>query len=68
TRSHCNNFFDTVDRYMESRIDREHASVTLGGHETMVRPYPISIEWPPAAMEGQAPVAACREAVMARYH
>ncbi|MBN8943550.1 MAG: trehalose-6-phosphate synthase [Rhizobiales bacterium] len=68
TRSHCNNFFDTVDRYMESRIDREQASVTLGGHETMVRPYPISIEWPPAAMEGQAPVAACREAIMARYH
>ena len=68
TRSHCNNFFDTVDRYMESRIDREQASVTFGGLETLVRPYPISIEWPPAAMEGQAPVPECRAAVIARYH
>ena len=31
-------------------------SVTLGGHETLVRSYPISIEWPPAALARQAPV------------
>lgn len=66
TQFHCNNFFETVDRFIESRIDREHASVTLGGHESKVRPYPISIDWPPKAMEGQAPIDECRAKVRER--
>jgi trehalose 6-phosphate synthase len=65
TQFHCNNFIDTVDRFIESRIDRELASVTVGGHETFVRPYPISIEWPPAALADQKPVADCRASVRA---
>ncbi len=67
TRFHCNNFLEAADRFMESRIDREYASVTFGGHETMVRPYPISIEWPPAALAHQAPVRECRDAVRRRF-
>ena len=67
TRFHCNNFIDTVDRYVESRIDREVASITLADHETFIRPYPISIEWPPAAMEGQPSIEEARAAVRARY-
>ncbi len=67
TQFHCNNFIEAVDRFMESRIDRERSSVTLGGHETLVRPYPISIEWPPAALARQAPTDECREAVKTRY-
>jgi trehalose 6-phosphate synthase/phosphatase len=67
TQLHCNNFIDTADRFMESHIDREHATVSVGGRETLVRPYPISIAWPPAPMEGQAPVNDCRAAVIARY-
>lgn len=63
TRFHCNNFFETVDRFVESRIDREHATVTLGGHETMVRAYPISIEWPPKALSNQPSIEACRHEV-----
>ncbi|ANW06035.1 alpha,alpha-trehalose-phosphate synthase (UDP-forming) [Bradyrhizobium icense] len=63
TQFHCNNFFETVDRFVESRIDREHATVTSKGHETMVRAYPISIEWPPAALAGQPPVERCRTEV-----
>ena len=43
---HCNNFLDSVDRYVESRIDREDSSVSYGGNATTVHPYPISIEWP----------------------
>jgi trehalose 6-phosphate synthase len=66
TQFHCNNFFETVDRFIESRIDREHATVTLAGHETMIRPYPISIEWPPKAMEGQPSIAVCRAQVRER--
>jgi trehalose 6-phosphate synthase len=67
TQFHCNNFLETVDRFIESRIDRERASVTLNGQETVVRPYPISIEWPPAALASQKPVAECREAVRKRF-
>jgi len=66
TRQHCNNFLEATDRFMESRIDREHDSVTVGGLDTLIRPYPISIEWPPAALSTQRPIAECREAVRTR--
>jgi trehalose 6-phosphate synthase len=68
TNFHCNNFLEGVDRFLEARIDREHNSVSRAGHETQVRAYPISIEWPPAALADQAPIAECRAAVVARFH
>ncbi|MDP2968000.1 MAG: trehalose-6-phosphate synthase [Deltaproteobacteria bacterium] len=43
---HCNNFLDTVDRALESRIDREHFAVERGGQTTLVKPFPISIAFP----------------------
>jgi trehalose 6-phosphate synthase len=46
TQQHCNNFIDSVDAFMESRIDRESNAVIQGPRRTVVRPYPISIEWP----------------------
>lgn len=67
TQFHCNNFLEAADRFMESRIDRERVSVTTSGLETLIRPYPISIEWPPAALETQLPVAECRVLVRERY-
>ena len=67
TQFHCNNFLEGTDRFVESRIDREHSSVTVGGRETMIRPYPISIEWPPSALASQAPVKECRNAVSRRF-
>lgn len=67
TRFHCNNFLDTVDRYMEARTDREHSMISFDSHDTLVRPYPISIEWPPAAMAGQKPVVECRSLVCERF-
>jgi trehalose 6-phosphate synthase len=44
-RYHCYNFLDVIDREMESKIDRERFSVVRGGHETLIRPYPISIDF-----------------------
>jgi trehalose 6-phosphate synthase len=67
TQFHCNNFLEGTDRFVESRIDRENSSVTVGGRETMIRPYPISIEWPPSALGAQAPVTECRSAVCQRF-
>ena len=46
TQFHCNNFLDTVDRFLEARVDREHFSVTIQGHVCYVKPFSISIEWP----------------------
>jgi len=43
---HCNNFLETVDRALESRIDWEHFAVERGGHTTRVKPFPISIAFP----------------------
>jgi trehalose 6-phosphate synthase len=66
TQFHCNNFFDTVDRFLEARVDRETFSISHGGETTEVRRYPISIEWPPAALQVQLPVAECRKRVRER--
>jgi trehalose-6-phosphate synthase len=44
-QSHCNNFLQTVDRALESRIDWEHFSVKRHGHFTTVRPFPISVDF-----------------------
>lgn len=46
TQQHCNNFIDSVDAFVESRIDRETHAVVQGARRTLIRPYPISIEWP----------------------
>ncbi|WP_348246302.1 hypothetical protein, partial [Salmonella enterica] len=60
---HCNNFVDTVDRFLEARVDRESFTVTLGGKATAVRRYPISIAWPPDQSMVAVPVAQCREEI-----
>ena len=44
-QAHCNNFLQTVDRTLESRIDWEHFSVKRSDHLTMVKPFPISVEF-----------------------
>jgi trehalose 6-phosphate synthase len=50
TRQYCLNFLESVQRFLECRVDLEEMSVTCGGHRTLVRALPISVEWPyPAA-------------------
>ena len=65
TQFHCNNFFDSVDRYLEARLDREFHAVVYGGVRTLVRPYPISIEWPNRWAMGTPSAPACRREVFA---
>jgi alpha,alpha-trehalose-phosphate synthase [UDP-forming] len=45
-QAHCNNFLDSVDRVLEARIDWEHFSISRNHHESRVRPFPISVEFP----------------------
>lgn len=63
TQFHCNNFLDCVDRFLESRIDREEHAVVQRGRRTLVRPYPISLEWPVKWLEDVRPQADCRASV-----
>jgi trehalose-6-phosphate synthase len=46
TQYHCNNFLETVDRALESRIDWDRFAVNRHGHTTLVKPFPISIAFP----------------------
>jgi trehalose 6-phosphate synthase len=46
TPFHCKNFLETVDRYLEARIEHEASTISYGGKLTEVEPYPISIAWP----------------------
>jgi len=58
-QAHCTNFLQTVDRALESRIDWEHFAVNREEHRTVVKPFPISVEFP----EKPAPA----DAAEARY-
>ncbi len=44
-RYHCLNFLDTVDRSLETKVDRERFEITRGGKTTAVRPFPIGIDF-----------------------
>jgi trehalose 6-phosphate synthase len=63
TQQHCNNFVDSVDAFMESRIDREATAIVQGRHRTLVRPYPISIEWPVHWLDELPSIEECRASV-----
>lgn len=63
TQLHCNNFLDSVDRYLETRIDRENNAVVMRGRRTLVRPYPISLEWPNHWVETSPSPEECRAQV-----
>jgi len=42
---HCDNFMETVRRLLEVRIDRERSAISRGGRTTLVRPFPISVDF-----------------------
>lgn len=63
TQLHCNNFLDSIDRYLETRIDRETNAVIMQGQRTLVRPYPIAIEWPSRWAETAPSPEECRAQV-----
>ncbi|HAM35706.1 MAG TPA: trehalose-6-phosphate synthase [Elusimicrobia bacterium] len=46
TQLFCNNFIETVDRALESRVRWESFSVEKEGHRTMVKPFPVGVCFP----------------------
>ncbi len=67
TRYHCKNFIETVDRYLEARIEHEHSTIAYQEKETLVESYPISIAWPSEQTAAAWPsIAECRRRVSER--
>jgi alpha,alpha-trehalose-phosphate synthase [UDP-forming] len=50
-QAHCNNFLETVERALESRIDWESFAVNRRDHMTVVRPFPISVAFCAASVD-----------------
>jgi len=60
TPFHCKNFLETVDRYLETRIEHASSTICHSGNLTLVEAYPISIQWPPPWQDTQLSIAECR--------
>jgi trehalose 6-phosphate synthase len=57
-RYHCQNFLDVIDREIEGRVDRERFSFVRAGHETLIRPYPMSVDFETISELSNSPEAA----------
>jgi trehalose 6-phosphate synthase len=55
-RYHCQNFIEAVERTIEARVDHEQSEIVRNNKSTLVRPFPISIDF-----ERQAAVALSTE-------
>ena len=42
---HCNNFLDTVSKTLDARVDFDYSMVSYRGERTLVRPFPISVDF-----------------------
>jgi trehalose 6-phosphate synthase len=67
TQFHCNNFIESCDRYLESRVDRETDAISYRGETTEIRPYPISIEWPPERLADTPDAQTCRKKIQTKH-
>lgn len=63
TPQDCRNFLETVECVLGARVSRTRDAITHAGRRTLVRAYPVSIEWP-NRWACQAPcIETCRAAV-----
>jgi trehalose 6-phosphate synthase len=67
-RHYCNNFLYTVDNTVEARTDRERTSIFYGGHETLVRSFPISVDFDGLAASVQDEGPGDRERLRREFH
>lgn len=54
-RYHCQNFLDTVDRNIESRVDPDRFQITRGGRITTIRDFPVTIDFQARAALAASP-------------
>jgi trehalose-6-phosphate synthase len=67
TQFHCNNFMECVDRFLECRVDHEENAVIQNERATLIRPYPISLEWPVHWLKSAPSPDECRATVFAEH-
>ncbi|MFC1964442.1 trehalose-6-phosphate synthase [Chloroflexota bacterium] len=54
TQSFCNNFLETVEHSLETRIDTERSAIVHQGKATVVQPFPISVDFESLSQEAGA--------------
>jgi trehalose 6-phosphate synthase len=67
TPDDCRNFLDAAVCVLGADVDRDANVVSYGGHRTLVRAYPASIEWPNRWVGELPSVDACRAIVRRRF-
>jgi trehalose 6-phosphate synthase len=67
-QGHCNNFLDTIDRELEARVDRDQFAVFSGGKRTLVRPFPISIDFDEYCRIAQSPEVETEMEALSKKH
>ncbi len=67
-RYHCLNFMESVDRFLETRISAESLSVNRRGHKTLVRDFPISIDFEKADTRARSPEVERKKAALLSDH
>jgi trehalose 6-phosphate synthase len=63
TQEDCENFLDCVERMLGADISRTVGIVTYDGHSTMVRAYPVGVEWDSEVVRTTPPARECAESV-----
>ena len=43
--AHCNNFLNTVARCVDARVDHDYSLISYKSERTLVRPFPISVDF-----------------------
>jgi trehalose-6-phosphate synthase len=67
-RYHCLNFMESVDRFLESRTDHENFSIIRHGRETLVRDFPISIDFERIETRANSPDVERRKTLLLSDH
>lgn len=64
TPSDCTNFIETVERCLgAAHVNHAESVVTDGDRRTLVRAYPVSVEWPSRWVARSAAIETCQEDV-----
>ncbi len=66
TQLDCERFIDSVSLIAGASVDASDVSVTLGGRRTLLRVYPIAIEYPSRWVRPTPPRQVCRDRVRRR--
>ena len=64
----CRSFAETAERVLGAHVNRAQNVITYKGRRTMVRAYPVSIEWPSRWAADAPAIETCRETVRRQLH